>query len=202
MDDLEYITKNALMMCDQGAAPDLFKPTFNTTVEIHGCLVATNMDAAPIVNVPSFKVCKVTRGPCVPATIPNTWQDTWQVKVKGSETLIGKSTCRCPVGGKVEFLTSGQIPLPAEAAAEVKALQDQAQKELDDSGQGNSVGEAGFVEGMIPVWGSGRDMVNSIQTGDVGGTLLNAGFLIWENLPLKPFPKKPCSKWANRRLKH
>jgi Pretoxin HINT domain/Domain of unknown function (DUF4280)/HNH/ENDO VII superfamily nuclease with conserved GHE residues len=180
MDDLEYITKNALMMCDQGGAPDLFKPTYNSTVEIHGCLVSTNKDAAPLVNIPSFKVCKVTRGPCVPATVPDTWQDTWQVKVKGSRTLIGKSTCRCPVGGTVEFMTSGQVPLPPDAAAEVKALQDQAQRELDDSGHGNSVGETGFVEGMIPVWGSGRDLINDIQTGDGWGAAMNAGFLIWD----------------------
>jgi Pretoxin HINT domain/Domain of unknown function (DUF4280)/A nuclease family of the HNH/ENDO VII superfamily with conserved AHH len=180
MDELEYITKDALMMCDQGAAPDYFKPTYNTTVQIHGCLVATNMDAAPLVNIPSFKVCKKAGGPCVPKTAPNTWKDTWQVKVKGIETLIGKCTCPCPVGGTIEFMTSGQVPLPADAAAEVKELQDQAQRELDDSGQGNSVGETGFVEGMIPVWGSGRDMINDIQTGDVGGTIMNAGFLVWD----------------------
>jgi Pretoxin HINT domain/Domain of unknown function (DUF4280) len=180
MDELEYITKDALMMCDQGGAPDLFKPTYNTTVHIHGCLVATNMDGAPIVNIPSFKVCKITGGSCTPGTTPNTWQDTFQVKVKGIETLIGESTCMCKVGGKIEFMTSGQIPLPPDAAEEVKALQNQAQKELDDSGQGNSVGETGFVEGMIPVWGSGRDMINDIQTGDVGGTILNAGFLVWD----------------------
>lgn len=180
MDELEYITLNALMMCDQGAAPDFFKPTYNTKVKIHGCLVATNKDATPLINIPSFKVCKITGGPCVPATIPMTWQDTWQVKVKGINSLIGKSSCRCPVGGKVEFMTSGQVPLPDDAAQEVKEMQDQAQKELDDSGQGNSVGEAGLVEGMIPVWGSGRDLINDIQTGDVGGSLMNAGFLIWD----------------------
>ncbi len=33
---------------------------------------------------------------------------------------------------------------------------------------------------MIPVWGSGRDLINDIQTGDVGGSLMNAGFLIWD----------------------
>lgn len=180
MDELEYITLNALMMCDQGAAPDFFKPTYNTKVKIHGCLVATNKDATPLINIPSFKVCKITGGPCVPATIPMTWQDTWQVKVKGINSLIGKSNCRCPVGGKVEFMTSGQVPLPDDAAQEVKEMQDQAQKELDDSGQGNSVGEAGLVEGMIPVWGSGRDLINDIQTVDVGGSLMNAGFLIWD----------------------
>jgi hypothetical protein len=180
MDELEYITLNSLMMCDQGGAPGFFNPTYNTTIKIHGCLVATNMDAFPVANIPSFKVCKVLGGPCVPATIPMTWQDTWQVKIKGIDSLIGKSTCRCPIGGKVEFMTSGQVPLPADAAAEVEAMQEQAQRELDDSGHGDSVGEAGFVEGMIPVWGSGRDLINDIQTGDTAGAVMNAGFLIWD----------------------
>ncbi|MDR2235735.1 MAG: DUF4280 domain-containing protein [Chryseobacterium sp.] len=180
MDELEYITLNALIMCDQGAAPDFFKPTFNTKVKIHGCLVATNMDTTPLINIPSFKICKISGGPCTPATIPMSWQDTWQVKINGINSLIGKSTCRCPIGGKIEFMTSGQVPLPDDAAQEVKDMQDQAQRELDDSGQGNSVGEAGLVEGMIPVWGSGRDLINDIQTGDVGGSLMNAGFLIWD----------------------
>lgn len=180
MDELEYITLNALMMCDQGAAPDFFKPTFNKKVKIHGCLVATNMDTIPLINIPSFKICKISGGPCTPTTIPMSWQDTWQVKINGINSLIGKSTCRCPIGGKIEFMTSGQVPLPDDAAQEVKDMQDQAQRELDDSGQGNSVGEAGLVEGMIPVWGSGRDLINDIQTGDVGGSLMNAGFLIWD----------------------
>lgn len=180
MDELEYITVDALMMCDMGGAPDFFKPTYNTTVKIHGCLVATNKDAISITNIPSFKVCKITKGRCTPATQPMTWKDTWQVKIKGVESLIGKSTCPCKVGGKIEFMTSGQVPLPPDAAAEVKDLQDQSQRELDDAGLGDSVGETGFVEGMIPVWGSGRDLVNDIQTGDVGGAILNAGFLIWD----------------------
>lgn len=180
MDELEYITKDALMMCDQGAAPDYFKPTYNTKVKIHGCLVATNKDAAPLINIPSFKVCKITGGPCTPATVPMTWQDTWQVKIKGINSLIGKSSCQCTVGGKIEFMTSGQVPLPADATAEVTEMQEQAQRELDDSGNGDSVGEAGLVEGMIPVWGSGRDLINDIQTGNGWGAAMNAGFLLWD----------------------
>jgi hypothetical protein len=77
-------------------------------------------------------------------------------------------------------MTSGQIPLPDDAMAEVKEMQEQAQRELDDSGNGNSVGEAGFAEGLIPVWGSGRDLINDIQTGDGLGAVMNAGFLIWD----------------------
>lgn len=87
-----------------------------------------------------------------------------------------------PVPGrrKIEFMTSGQVPLPPDAAAEVDEMQKQTQRELDDSGQGDSVGEAGLVQGMIPVWGSGRDLINDIQTGDIGGAFMNAGFLIWD----------------------
>jgi len=178
MEDLEYITKGALIMCDQGAAPDFFKPTFNQKTKVHGCLVATKVDFTPLTNIPSFKICKITQKPCVPATTP--WNNTWPVKVNGQETLIGRCKSKCTIGGTVEFMTSGQIPLPDDAMEEVKQLQDNAQKELDDSGNGNSVGEAGFVEGMIPVWGSGRDMVNAIQTGDALGAVVNAGFLLWD----------------------
>lgn len=184
MDDLEYITSNALIMCDQGGCPDYFQATYNKTAKIQDLLVATNMDGAPIVNIPSFKICKVTRGPCTPGTAPETWNDTWPVRVLNSETLIGMSTCKCTVGGTVEFMTSGQIPLPPDALAELQELQTQAQRELDNAGYGNSVGETGFVEGMIPVWGSGRDLINSVQTGNVGGALLNGGFLIWDGLSI------------------
>ena len=120
MDELEYITKDALIMCDQGGAPDFFQPTHNDKVKIHGCLVATTKDAVPLSNIPSFKICKISQKPCMPATVPLTWQDTWQVKVKGKNSLSGKSTCQCPVGGNIEFMTSGQIPLSDDAMAELK----------------------------------------------------------------------------------
>lgn len=138
MEDLEYITKNALMICDQGAAPDYFKPLFNQKTKIHGCLVATKIDFVTLTNIPSFKICKVTRTPCVPVTLP--WDKTYQVKINGQETLIGRCTCKCTVGGTIEFMTSGQVPLSPEAQEELKQIQDAAQKELDDSGNGDSVG--------------------------------------------------------------
>jgi hypothetical protein len=50
----------------------------------------------------------------------------------------------------------------------------EAKKEAD------SVGEAGFFEGMIPLWGSGRDLVHAVETGDGFGMALNAGFLVWD----------------------
>jgi hypothetical protein len=42
------------------------------------------------------------------------------------------------------------------------------------------VGEAGLLEGAIPIWGSGRDLIHAAQTGDKLGVALNAAFLVWD----------------------
>ena len=39
-DQLEYIVRNALMMCDKEAAPAFFLPTHNTHIKIQRCLIA------------------------------------------------------------------------------------------------------------------------------------------------------------------
>jgi len=112
-DQLEYIVKDALMMCDKGAAPGMFTPTFNTTVKVSGCLVSTKADKIPMVNIPTFGACACRGGsPCT--AIPIEWLDTYKAKVKGQETILYKSKLPCGNGGKIEFLTSGQVPLPAE----------------------------------------------------------------------------------------
>ena len=54
-DQLEYIVRNALMVCDKGAAPAFFLPTHNTHVKIQGLLVANKLDKQPLVNIPTFR---------------------------------------------------------------------------------------------------------------------------------------------------
>ena len=49
-DQLEYVVRNALMVCDKGAAPAFFLPTHNTHIKIQGCLVANKLDKQPLVN--------------------------------------------------------------------------------------------------------------------------------------------------------
>lgn len=109
---------------------------------------------------------------------PGAWKDPWPIKIKDKQALIGRSTCPCTLGGTIEFITSEQIRLDDET--EIEEMQEDGQRELDDKGYGNSVGEYGFVEGMIPIWRSHKDMINDIQTGDVGGAILNGAFLIWD----------------------
>lgn len=182
MDDLEYIVKDALMMCDQSDTPMFFSPTYSqvTNTKIQKLYIATTDDATPITHIPSFLFCKKTQKPCMPGTFPGAWKDPWPIKIKDKQALIGRCTCPCTLGGTIEFITSGQIPLDDETKKEIEEMQEEGQRELDDKGYGNSVGECGFVEGMIPIWGSGKDMINDIQTGDVGGAILNGAFLIWD----------------------
>ena len=182
MDDLEYIVKGALIMCDQSDTPMFFSPTYSqvTNTKIQKLYIATTDDATPITHIPSFLLCKKTQKPCIPGTSPGAWKDPWPIKIKDKQALIGRCTCPCTLGGTIEFITSGQIPLDDETKKEIEEMQEDGQRELDDMGYGNSVGECGFVEGMIPIWGSGKDMINDIQTGDVGGAFLNGAFLIWD----------------------
>lgn len=175
---LEYITKDAIIICSEGAAPQKFMPTYNVKHKINDCLVATTIDKIPILNIPSFKICKITQKPCLP--IPTTWQSPFDVKIMGQKTLVGRCSMSCGIGGKISFSTSGQNPLPLAEQQEFDALQAKADKQLENSGNQDAVGEAGFWEGFLPIWGSGRDFVNSVQTGNIGGAILNGAFLIWD----------------------
>ncbi|RZK26550.1 MAG: DUF4280 domain-containing protein, partial [Hymenobacter sp.] len=183
---LEYVITGALLQCSQGTVPMPFK-TLPRTSKIAGLLAGNALDKAPIVNIPSFVICQKqtelaggTPVPCAPA--PTTWQDTYPAKVGGADTLLFRSCITCPLGqGKIEFLTSGQLPIPPELSQQIKETKQAAADVLEQAEkEKNSVGEAGLLEGAIPIWGSGRDMIHSIQTGDGWGTALNAGFLVWD----------------------
>lgn len=184
--DLEYVITGALMKCSEGASPMPFKATPRTS-KIAGLRAGNELDIAPIVNVPSFIICKkltqMAKGvpvPCIPA--PTKWQDTYKAKVGGGNALIKKSCIQCVAGqGKIEFITSGQIPLPPEVVEDIQIAQQKGEKAVEAAEkENNAVGEAGLVEGLIPVWGSGRDLIHSVQTGSVSGMAVNTVFLAWD----------------------
>lgn len=183
---LEYVITGALMQCSEGTVPMPFKTTPRTT-KIGGLLGGNEIDNIPLINIPSFVICKrLTQQaggapvPCVP--IPTAWEETYAAKIGGGKALLFKSCIHCTAGqGKIEFLTSGQTPIPptlSKQISEMKAEADDALAEAEKEKE--AVGEAGFFEGMVPLWGSGRDLVHAVQTGDGWGMALNAGFLIWD----------------------
>lgn len=180
MEQLEYITRKAIMTCSEGSAPGLFTPTYNQTVKINGCVAATAVDKIPLTDIPSFIVCKKTKKACTPA--PTIWEDTYPVKVKGQQTLIGKSCIRCSASGTIKFETSGQIPLTAEGEAELQNMRNGIQNAFDEQQEKQKKKRwwqkvADFVVDCIPIVGPLISMAKNISQGNWGMALLDAGFL-------------------------
>ncbi|MTI30878.1 polymorphic toxin-type HINT domain-containing protein [Xanthovirga aplysinae] len=174
--DLEYVTKGAVMLCNQGAAPVKFNPSFNSHIKINHCLVSTEADKIPNVNVLPFGVCAKTGNPCVPALLQ--WQDTYKVKVKGQQTLLFKSKINCGTGGEVEFLTSGQIPVSDADLAEMTAANQEVVPEEEEEESGGW-GWLDLVE-MVPVVGSAVGAIREASKGNWGMAALNVGFFVMD----------------------
>lgn len=178
--ELEYIVDQAVCYCDKGAKPDFFKGTSNTHIKINGCKVCTKADKLPITNIPSFGVCAVSGSACTPA--PVDWLDTYKVKVKGNETLLFKSKLPCSVGGKIEFMTSGQVPVSQEDLDEL--MEEHGEEQESDEGLSwwDGAEMIPFVGGVIGVVRSGskRDWLgvglSVVSLGlDIGGLFTFGG---------------------------
>jgi hypothetical protein len=183
---LEYAVNGALLQCSEGTMPMPFAATPRTT-KISGQLVGNTLDVIPFVNIPSFLICKKltqlaggTPTPCTPVVA--TWEDTNPTVVGGAPGLLFQSCLHCTLGqGKIEFMTSGQTPLAPQISQAINDTKQQGKDALAQAEQEkNAVGEAGFAEGLIPIWGSGRDLINAVQTGDKLGMALNGAFLVWD----------------------
>jgi len=159
---LEYVVKDALMLCDKGAAPGMFTPTYNLTTKVNGCLVSTKADKIPLVNIPTFGACACKGGaPCTPT--PVEWLDTYKAKVKGQETVLFRCKLPCASGGKVEFITSGQVPLPP----------DEYDKLLEEHGEDEDGLSWWDAAEMIPFAGGVIGVVRSAKKGDLLGVGLS-----------------------------
>ena len=175
--ELEYIVDQAVCHCDKGAAPAFFTGTANQNVKINGCMACTKADKIPITNIPTFGICAVSGSACVPA--PVEWTDTYKVKIKGKETLLFKSTLPCSVGGKVEFMTSGQVPVSPE---ELQGMVDENSEEEEDEGWG-----WWDTAELIPVVGSIIGIVRETAKGNGWMALANVGFLAMDVAGLVSF---------------
>ncbi|WP_255307789.1 PAAR-like protein [Gilliamella sp. Choc3-5] len=135
---------------------------------MNGCKVCTAADKIPITNIPAFGICQKTQQPCVP--VPLEWKDTYKVKVKGNQTLLYKSTLPCSLGGKIEFITSGQIPVSRED------LDKLTEENAEDPPQEEGLSWWDAVE-IVPFAGGVVGMVRSGIKGDWVGFGLSAAFL-------------------------
>jgi len=112
----DYVVSTAIMKCDKGTLPSLFTATANTTYFVQKKLIGTEFDKIPMLNIKPFGQClmKPSPGgplPCIP--MPVLWTDVKNNKrVMGGRPLLDKSCLNCACGGRIEFQTTGQIPMP------------------------------------------------------------------------------------------
>jgi hypothetical protein len=78
---------------------------------------------------------------------------------------------QCGLGGKMEFATSGQIPLPPDALEDIKKMQEEGLKEEEEGW-----GWLDTLE-LVPVIGSIVGAVREGMKGNWGMMVLNIGFL-------------------------
>ncbi len=194
--DLAYIVTGALMTCDKGAAIMPFTTNPRTTT-VEGVVAANESDKIPIANIPSFVMCSVGNVPCIPLPLPapgsghpmgggSVWNDTGKEfsTVDGLPPVLFRSCVNCSKGGKIEFLTTGQLLLSqldptGEFERQMNEINEEAEEMREEYQQAeDSVGESGLVEGFIPVWGSGRDAVASFQQGKWGWGVFNSVMVV------------------------
>ncbi|MDJ0364712.1 DNA/RNA non-specific endonuclease [Hymenobacter sp. H14-R3] len=115
MPHTDYVVNLAIVKCSMGTLPLPFLVTSQVVHLVNNVLaVATELDRAPLVNIPCFGICqqltKLASGvptPCVP--VPTGWKGANPArKIMGLKPLLEKATCQCGLGGTISFQSSGQ----------------------------------------------------------------------------------------------
>jgi len=102
---LTAVINGSLLQCTQGSTPCPLTVTNHRNVFVADMPAATVLDHAPVVNVATFGTCKVTGGPCAPAT-PAPWQSGSGRKVQVNDQLVLLATDRlaCTVSGVITVI--------------------------------------------------------------------------------------------------
>ena len=144
----KYITSGAWLRCDKGATPGKLTAT-PKTVKLYGQDWATQLEAVPLLNIPSFGACLVTHAPCAPLTV--LWLNVMEtVEVQGQKPLLDISTCQCTVGGLIKIYFTQQAALAAgEAQADAEADADAEQEAKEDAEFWGDVGKGLLIAAAV-----------------------------------------------------
>ena len=124
--DATTVCMGAMMKCSMGMtpAPLVVLPPRNSMIQ--GMFVANIMDNKPMVNIPSFGMCRslanptvasatsaacgvLTPMPCVPSTVAPWAPGNPQVLTQGAPTLTNTSKLMCMWGGVIDFQNAGHV---------------------------------------------------------------------------------------------
>lgn len=124
------VVSTAQLACSFGAAPAPLVVLPVGRVLSGGLPVATVADHLPLVNIPSFGMCKAptnpaviaataaasgvfTQAPCVPATAAPWTPGSPAVVVGGKPVVTTTSKCLCTWAGVVSVVSPGQVTVTA-----------------------------------------------------------------------------------------
>lgn len=135
----EFIVDQALCMCQYGVAPGKIMVTDQSFFFMNGSkLVATTMTIGNAMYPPGFGSCKINPmfpKPCMPAIVQ--WSNPFQkLQIgQGSYAITNQSKGTCASGGTdcIQFLQSGQIPVPG--VPKMKEATAEQQESIDPVGE-------------------------------------------------------------------
>jgi hypothetical protein len=144
----KYICDGVWLRCDKGAGPGLLT-ILPKTVQLYGKNWATQFDAVPLVNIPTFGGCMVTHGPCVPATMM--WTNVMEsISILGQRPLLDISTCQCTVGGIIKIFFTQQAALAAGPAPQLSGADAAAEQDAkEDAHFWGNVGKGLLIAGAV-----------------------------------------------------
>jgi len=120
----KFVTMGAMLQCSFGMTPTSLVVAIPLRPKCMNMLMATVMDMAPGMNIPTFGMCRsmanptvasatsaamgvLTPMPCVPVITAPWTPGSTQVKVMNMPALTDNSKCFCAFGGQVSITNPG-----------------------------------------------------------------------------------------------
>jgi len=120
----KFVTMGAMLKCTFGMAPTTLVVTVPLRPRCGNMLMATTMDMAPGMNIPTFGMCQsmsnptvasataaamgvLTPMPCVPVITGPWMPGSMMVKVMNMPALTDNSKCICAFGGTIAINNPG-----------------------------------------------------------------------------------------------
>lgn len=118
------VVDGAEIKCDMGTLTGQLKARASNPEYVEGHRVCDVMDHKPGISIPTFGLCRLLGGPCVPVT-PTPWISPVKLLLDGS-ALIVESLLPCTVGGIIGVLDPGQSTVYILRAANTAEILQQA----------------------------------------------------------------------------
>ena len=135
----EFIVEGAICQCKFGTTPGMLKIIDQQFAHINGQkLIATTMNLGNVFQPPGFTKCNINPifpKPCVPAVTQ--WSGAFEkLKIRKAGAILtneSKGTCAMGCPDCIEFIQTGQIPLPG--LPQMQQASAEFQGDLDPMGE-------------------------------------------------------------------